>query len=242
MDLLRNQRENLHKALLDAVQSERELERLMLHGMDVRLWNVVQRGTREDIVFELIRWVEAQGRLAEFIKVLRQNRPYHAELRTVLDDLENVQTPEPSHRGNSQRSFSRSIKIFGGMLVVAAVLAISVAWLWNRGNQQINSNANVPAPSPVTNQSPTSNVSPPPVSTASEGPSRAVSPPAKPPETKPNQVARHIGNARSLYKRGQYQPALRECDNALRLDPNNEEARFLKKQIYTTINILNNNR
>jgi hypothetical protein len=52
-------------------------------------------------------------------------------------------------------------------------------------------------------------------------------------------ASRYIAECRSLFERGQYDAALRECKRALRLEPANQEAIELKSKIENTIRILN---
>ena len=95
MDLTGEKRKRLHDAVLMSVDDEQELGRLLRYGMNVSLRTVVPPGSLDDVVFALLDWLEAQGRLAEFIQIMRRERPYHAELRAALDDVEGVQTAPP---------------------------------------------------------------------------------------------------------------------------------------------------
>lgn len=52
-------------------------------------------------------------------------------------------------------------------------------------------------------------------------------------------LAKYLQRAHWRYQQGQYQAALKECDNALRIDPQNREALRLKYQIKRTLEILN---
>ncbi|HMV49815.1 MAG TPA: hypothetical protein PKD31_18805, partial [Blastocatellia bacterium] len=65
-------------------------------------------------------------------------------------------------------------------------------------------------------------------------PTPGISPAAR------QKAAEHLRRARELYNQSEYQPALRECNEALRLDPNQTEARELKRKIGNVIRILNN--
>ena len=53
-----------------------------------------------------------------------------------------------------------------------------------------------------------------------------------------NQVQKHIARARNLYEQTKYEDALKECEEALRLEPENQEALKLKSDINGTIDIL----
>ncbi|HEV2799071.1 MAG TPA: DNA/RNA non-specific endonuclease [Pyrinomonadaceae bacterium] len=95
MDLTGEKRKRLHDAVLMAVDDDQELGRLLRYGMNVSLRTVVPPGSLDDVVFALLDWLEAQGRLAEFIQIMRQERPHHAEMRMALDEVEGRQTPSP---------------------------------------------------------------------------------------------------------------------------------------------------
>lgn len=110
--------------------------------------------------------------------------------------------------------------------------------------QAIIGNATSPSPAPteLPASSPVVAVSKPkptntPTSTPTPlkpSPTPGISPAAR------QKAAEHLRRARELYNQSEYQPALRECNEALRLDPNQTEARELKRKIGNVIRILNN--
>jgi Tfp pilus assembly protein PilF len=51
-------------------------------------------------------------------------------------------------------------------------------------------------------------------------------------------IDQHLSRSRALFRAGQYQDALTECDSALKADPSNATALALQKQIEQTRNIL----
>lgn len=55
-----------------------------------------------------------------------------------------------------------------------------------------------------------------------------------------SEVASHLDRAQSLYQQRQYDAAIVECDEALRLAPTNDQAARLKTQIQQTKSILGN--
>jgi hypothetical protein len=95
MDLTGEQRKKLHDSVVEAINDQPELARLVRHGMNVRLNQVVSSGGLDAVVFELLDWLEAQGRIQEFIRVMREARPYQSQLRIALDNIEGIQTPPP---------------------------------------------------------------------------------------------------------------------------------------------------
>jgi serine/threonine protein kinase len=58
-------------------------------------------------------------------------------------------------------------------------------------------------------------------------------------QAKEQKAAEHLRRARELYNRSEYQRALRECNESLRLNPKQSEARELKRKITDVIRILN---
>ncbi|MEK7831067.1 MAG: tetratricopeptide repeat protein, partial [Acidobacteriota bacterium] len=52
-------------------------------------------------------------------------------------------------------------------------------------------------------------------------------------------AAEHFQRARELYNQGEFQGALRECNESLRLNPQQPEARKFRQKINDTINVLN---
>jgi len=55
------------------------------------------------------------------------------------------------------------------------------------------------------------------------------------------QAQQHIKRANELYDKADFEEALKECDKALALEPDNQEARDLKEQITGTMKTLNSN-
>jgi hypothetical protein len=58
------------------------------------------------------------------------------------------------------------------------------------------------------------------------------------PTLTPKYLSQYIKRARMLYEQGYYQSALIECDKALAVEPGNQEAIRLKKQIRKTLEVL----
>lgn len=146
MELTVENREGLHDALVDALDGEDDLERLLRHGMDVRLWVAVPRGSLDEVVFDLLAWLEAQGRIDEFVRLLRRRRPHHAALRAALDRIEGVLTPAPSPispsgwLGDRARRWAERLRWWMGKVPRAAALALAAAAVagvallgWQRG-------------------------------------------------------------------------------------------------------------
>jgi peroxiredoxin len=71
-----------------------------------------------------------------------------------------------------------------------------------------------------------------------EASSRQPLAPTRSPAEIQQQVAEHISRARALFEKTQYQAALKECNEALKIDPKNQEALKLKEKIKKTIDVL----
>lgn len=56
-----------------------------------------------------------------------------------------------------------------------------------------------------------------------------------------NQVQQHIANAKDLYNHAKYDEAINECDEALRLEPANQEAIQLREKVRGSKDISNQN-
>src|SRR5262249_32264797 len=99
--------------------------------------------------------------------------------------------------------------------------------------------ANLPTPTPTVAE----NQAPSPDPTVAEKPSSTKAPRSVDRRAQPDnrQLAiKHLEKARVLYyQQRQYQAALAECDEALRLNPQLAAARDLKRRINTLIRILN---
>jgi len=49
----------------------------------------------------------------------------------------------------------------------------------------------------------------------------------------------HFSQARELYSKGDYRASLRQCNEAIRLNPEHSDARALRRQLRRVIKILN---
>lgn len=179
------------------------------------------------------------GRAAALSFLANQNFPNGPTLEAVTRAAEEAEEARARvYEMRSRRRRRRLALILGTTLLLVAMAVTWTFWLRKR---QPNSNINAPIPSATTNQVPSPELIPTPVpeSSRENSPARPVSSPNKQGNDNKRQVAQHISRARSLYAGGQYQAALRECDNALRLDPKNREVLALKKRIQNTIDILN---
>ena len=124
---------------------------------------------------------------------------------------------------------------------VALLLFTSFFFRWPLNLEQYSSANHLSPTTDLSNASP----SPSPFATP-ENP-KPTEKPAPAPSVRPEiqsrlpltKVSQHIRRARSLYEQRNYQAAISECDEALRIDPKNNEATVLRSQIVNTVKILN---
>jgi hypothetical protein len=80
--------ERLLKAFLAAFMSKADLDQLLFFGLGIQLDEVVNAAdTRQNIVFNLIRWAQSQGRLEELIRAAQRTNSGNPELRAVAQEL-----------------------------------------------------------------------------------------------------------------------------------------------------------
>jgi hypothetical protein len=74
---------DLHRALLAAFPNEAELRRMLGLGMGVNL-ETIARGNLADIVFQVVQWAEATGRVDELLSAASDMNPGNPELAAFL--------------------------------------------------------------------------------------------------------------------------------------------------------------
>jgi len=95
MELDGPQQKQVQGALISAFPTRTELEQMVFHGLDVHLAAITSLGTLSQVVFELLRWAAAQGRLEELIKVALTHNSGNQELQRVAVQL-GVSSDRPS--------------------------------------------------------------------------------------------------------------------------------------------------
>ena len=93
MDLRRGEFELLHQALLSAFPSVVALQMLTRMGLDENLDAIAGGSNLSEIVFRLMEWATAQGRLPELIETASQQNPGNSDLKRIAERLQWV-TPE----------------------------------------------------------------------------------------------------------------------------------------------------
>src|SRR5947199_2295732 len=87
MELSGPQQKQLQKALISAYPIRSALEQMVFHGLGVHLDAITAQGGLEQVVFELLRWAQAQGRLEELIRAAREQNSGNQELQRVAAQL-----------------------------------------------------------------------------------------------------------------------------------------------------------
>src|SRR5262249_35035994 len=74
--------------ILDRAGFDRpSLDDLLFSKMNVRLDDVVGGGPFRHVVFELVRWVDGQGRIQELLDALEKARPRNDQVKEAVTDL-----------------------------------------------------------------------------------------------------------------------------------------------------------
>jgi hypothetical protein len=131
--------ERLHRAVLDAYDVP-ALEQLLQFKLSISLYEVVPTASGGNVVFKLLKQLDMDGRLGEFIAAVRADRSNKTGLIRVLDDLErklradepapqagNVPVPKMnvSQEGKGSRSTRRKLVIAAAVaLVLAGVIGL----------------------------------------------------------------------------------------------------------------------
>src|SRR5579871_206429 len=99
MRLNGNQQKQLHNALLAAFPTRADLTRFVRFQLNENLNTIASDSKLSDIVFTLIEWAEANGRILELITQAREANSGNPELQAFeaahLDLLDTGKTSEP---------------------------------------------------------------------------------------------------------------------------------------------------
>src|SRR5229473_1836600 len=87
MKLDGSQRRQLHQALMHAFRKQEALKQELNFRLDVRLGEITNSQDFTDTVFEVIDWVEAQGRLPELIDAACEYNSGNPELRDFVEQV-----------------------------------------------------------------------------------------------------------------------------------------------------------
>jgi hypothetical protein len=87
MPLTGPQREKLNQALLSAFPTYGDLERMVAFKLNEGLGAIAGAGNLRDVIFQLARWAEAQGRLADLVVKAREDNPGNALLLEASQEI-----------------------------------------------------------------------------------------------------------------------------------------------------------
>jgi hypothetical protein len=83
MKLTGAQLQQILTALISAYPTVGALDRMVSFGLNENLQAIAGSGSLNDVVFELIRWAQAQGRLEELVREAYEQNPGNRDLQTV---------------------------------------------------------------------------------------------------------------------------------------------------------------
>jgi hypothetical protein len=106
--LTKDQRKQLFDALLSAFQDADDLAHMVSFGMDVRLNNIVAVSNMPNMIFNLIQWAEAAGRLDELITAARLAQPGNTKLRTFAEGVKLAPVSPP--QGQLERIVLKNVQ------------------------------------------------------------------------------------------------------------------------------------
>jgi hypothetical protein len=172
------------------------------------------------------------------------------------ESLGHVVTTRKFTHGGASRARSRFIPAASIVLALVVVGYGLYRFAFNAeqraGNPEVTGREGAPSPPPPPVASPPREISavPEPKDSplpAPRAPARAAAPaptPARSQSQAPSAAARrmadlHFSQARDLYSKGDYRASLRQCNEAIRLNPEHSDARALRRQLRRVIKILN---
>lgn len=76
----------LHDALLDAFPTLSDLQKLVRFGLNENIQSIAGTGNLSQVVFELLQWMRARGRLAELIEKALEDNPGNPQLNAWVQE------------------------------------------------------------------------------------------------------------------------------------------------------------
>ena len=95
MNLSAQQRKNLKDALVDAFPDKSSLEQMLSFGLDKKLDTIAGGDNLGEVVFSLIKIVEAQNWVEDLITAARNSNPGNLSLKIIAEELLPNPNPEP---------------------------------------------------------------------------------------------------------------------------------------------------
>lgn len=92
MELNKEHRKQFHEALLSAYPSPGKLEQMISFQLDENLSTLAAGANHSEVVFNLIKWAEAEGRLEELLTAARSENSGNARLRSFEEQIRSKPT------------------------------------------------------------------------------------------------------------------------------------------------------
>ena len=166
--------------------------------------------------------------IASLDRILEEPLEPSLDTRRIEASPTEEAAPAPVTTLMPRRSRRRMTLALAASVLLAGGYGAYRARVWESGAPASVSPANQPSPVPATPAP-----EPSPTSTPTPALDRSR------PQANQQKAAERLARAQALYKQGEYQDALRECNESLRLDPGQAEARRLQRKINDILRILN---
>src|SRR4030095_3949610 len=88
--------QQLREALLSAFPTRQLLEMMVLDQLNENLLAIVEEGSLEHMVFELIRWSISRGRLEELVNAALKQNSQNPQLMSVAKQLQRSNDQKPT--------------------------------------------------------------------------------------------------------------------------------------------------
>ncbi|MEH2247837.1 effector-associated domain EAD1-containing protein [Nostoc sp.] len=82
-----DEREELHKAIINAYPDHAELQRVIDYKLNENLDVIAGTGRHGDVVYQLIKWANAEGKLETLIVTLCKEKPSNQQLKAIKQKL-----------------------------------------------------------------------------------------------------------------------------------------------------------
>jgi Tfp pilus assembly protein PilF len=117
--------QKLVESIVQAYPTKNDLAQIVMYSLEENIDAIVNsETTTQSIVFNLIIWVQARGKLKNLLEIISQERPDNVELQNTIknllekysqDNKINSKDDQDNHKKNKLSSF---IKLFLGILII----------------------------------------------------------------------------------------------------------------------------
>jgi hypothetical protein len=131
--MTRQQRRELHAALVKACPTQADLNELVFIGMGVSLDAVTSDGALTHRTAELLQWAESNERISELIEQATNTHPTNPELRAYIDRWGTAQGPDtqigrlvdqPASSSLMPRDFEQMVSLMNFAIGWFAILSL----------------------------------------------------------------------------------------------------------------------